>query len=251
MNYPLEHGAEATEAETIVFLHGGAVAAWSWQPQVAGLPGRHLLTPDLPGFGARSAEDWRSVEATADDVAATIAEHAHDGRAHLVGLSLGGLVAVQVMARHPEVLRSCLVSGVPVDGIHGLSRILNSLQLRLWSRRWYWRAQAKVFGLPADSVALFVEHGLGIRADNAARVFDDVNRGSNREGLGAYRARILAVAGEKESRLARAGLATLRALLPQARTWIAPGMHHVWSIEDAELFTRMVIGWVDDGSLPT
>lgn len=250
MNYPLEHGAEATDTETIVFLHGGTVAAWSWQPQVAGLPGRHLLTPDLPGFGARSAEDWHSVEDTADDVAAIIAEHAHEGRAHLVGLSLGGLVAVQVMNRHPEVLRSCLVSGVPVDGIHGLNRFLGNLQLPLWRHRWYWRAQAKAFGIPADAVDLFVDNGLAIRPDNAARVFGDVNRGSRPDGLGVYRARILAVAGEKESRLVRDGLATLQSLLPQARTWTAPGMHHVWSIEDAALFTRMVSGWVDDGSLP-
>jgi len=250
MSYPLEHGAEATETDTIVFLHGGSVAAWSWEPQVAGLPGRHLLTPDLPGFGARSDEDWRSLAETADDVAATIAEHAHGGRAHLVGLSLGGLVAVQVMARHPGLLRSCLVSGVPLDGIHGVARFVNTLQLRLWGRPWYWRAQAKAFGLPADAVTVFVEHGLGIRPDNAARVFEDVNRGGSPEGLGGYRGPLLAVAGEKESRLVRDSLATLQTLLPQTRTWIAPGMHHVWSIEDAELFTRMVAGWVDDGTLP-
>ncbi|TFC13039.1 alpha/beta fold hydrolase [Cryobacterium algoritolerans] len=250
MSYPLEHGAEATGTETIVFLHGGSVAAWSWQPQVAALPGRHVLTPDLPGFGDRSVADWRSLEETADDVAAIIAKHAHGARAHLVGLSLGGLVAVQVMARHPGLLHSCLVSGVPLDGIHGLARFVNTLHLRLWGRRWYWRAQSKAFGLPADAVTLFVEHGLGIRPDNAARVFEDVNFGVSPAGLDGYLGPLLAVAGEKESRLVRDSLATLRALLPQTRTWIAPGMHHVWSIEDAELFTRMVVGWVDDGTLP-
>ncbi|WP_255455835.1 hypothetical protein [Cryobacterium fucosi] len=38
--------------------------------------------------------------------------------------------------------------------------------------------------------------------------------------------------------------------MPTADRWIPPGMHHVWSIEDAELFTLMVPGWVDDGTVP-
>ncbi|TFD27556.1 alpha/beta fold hydrolase [Cryobacterium cryoconiti] len=249
--YPLEHGADAAGTDTIVFLHGGNVASWSWQPQVEGLPGRHLLTPDLPGFGTRAGEDWRSLGQAADDVAGIIAAHARGGRAHLVGLSLGGLVATHVMARHPALLRSCLVSGVPLTGVHGLARFLNSLQLPLWDRPWYWRAQAKAFGLPADAVDLFVEHGLSLRADNARRVFDDVNRGGAPEGLGGYHGPLLAVAGERESHLVRDSFPLLVSHLPQTRTWIAPGMHHVWSIENADLFTRMVLGWVDRSEVPT
>ena len=38
--------------------------------------------------------------------------------------------------------------------------------------------------------------------------------------------------------------------LPQTRTWIAPGMHHVWSIENVDLFTQMVLDWVDTEALP-
>ncbi|MBC7441563.1 MAG: alpha/beta hydrolase [Ramlibacter sp.] len=251
MSYPLEHGADADSPETIMFLHGGTVAAWSWEPQVAGLADRHLLTPDLPGFGDRAAEVWVSLEQTADDVAALITEHGREGRVHLVGLSLGGLVAVHVMARHPGLLRSCLISGAPLGGVHGPARVLNSLQLPLWDRRWYWRAQAKAFGLPRDSVDLFVEDGLRIRADNARRVFDDVNRGGAPEGLRDYRGPLLAVAGERESRLVRDSFPLLLSRMPQTLTWIAPGMHHVWSIENVDLFTGMVRGWVDGGSTPS
>ena len=248
--YPLEHGGDATGTDTIVFLHGGNVAAWSWQPQVEGMPGRHLLTPDLPGFGERAGEDWVSLEQAADDVASIIAAHARGGRAHLVGLSLGGLVATHVMARHPGLLRSCLVSGVPLGGMHGPARFLNMLQLPLWDRRWYWRAQARAFGLPADAVDLFVEHGLSLRADNARRVFADVSRGGVPEGLRNYHVPVLAVAGEREAHLVRDSLPLLQSRVPQTRTWIAPGMHHVWSIENVDLFTRMVLGWVDASELP-
>jgi len=248
--YPLEHGAAAEGSETIVLLHGGTVASWSWQPQVERLPERHILTPDLPGFGSRSGEEWLSLDRTADDVAEIIRSHARGGRAHVVGLSLGGLVAVRLMARHPDLIRSCLISGAPLAGIHGAARFLNTLQLRLWDKAWYWKAQAKAFGLPEDAVDLFVDHGLGIRADNAARVFADVNRGGCPESLGDYRGPLLAVAGEKESSLVRRSFPELRRRLPQALTWVAPGMHHVWSIENVGLFNRMVIGWVDHRTAP-
>ncbi|WP_281535235.1 hypothetical protein [Cryobacterium breve] len=42
----------------------------------------------------------------------------------------------------------------------------------------------------------------------------------------------------------------MRRRLPQTLTWIAPGMHHVWSIENVGLFNRMVLGWVDDRTAP-
>ncbi|TFB90552.1 alpha/beta hydrolase [Cryobacterium algoricola] len=248
--YPLEHGAAAPDSETIVLLHGGTVASWSWQPQVERLPERHILTPDLPGFGSRSGEEWLSLDRTADDVAEIIRSHARSGRAHVVGLSLGGLVAVRLMARHPDLIRSCLISGAPLAGIHGAARFLNTLQLRLWDKAWYWKAQAKAFGLPEDAVDLFVGHGLGIRADNAARVFADVNRGGCPESLDDYRGPLLAVAGGKESSLVRRSFPELQRRLPQTLTWIAPGMHHVWSIEDAALFTRMIVGWVDKATVP-
>ena len=248
--HPLEHGAEAPGSETIVLLHGGTVASWSWQPQVERLPERHILTPDLPGFGSRSGEEWLSLDRTADDVAEIIRSHARGGRAHVVGLSLGGLVALRLMARHPDLIRSCLISGAPLAGIHGAARFLNTLQLRLWDKAWYWKAQAKAFGLPEDAVDLFVDHGLGIRADNAARVFADVNRGGCPESLGDYQGPLLAVAGGKESSLVRRSFPELRRRLPQTLIWIAPGMHHVWSIEDAALFTRMIVGWVDKATVP-
>lgn len=40
----------------------------------------------------------------------------------------------------------------------------------------------------------------------------------------------------------------LRERVPQLQTWVAPGMHHPWSQQDPELFTRMVLAVADDGA---
>ncbi|WP_127130639.1 alpha/beta fold hydrolase [Georgenia sp. SYP-B2076] len=245
--YPVEHPSSGAHAgTTIVFLHGGNVANWMWDPQVTGLADFHILTPHLPGFGDRAHERWDSLAATAADVARTIAAHARGGRAHVVGLSLGGVVATRLLAEHPEVVESGLISGVPLTGVHGGTRRLGNAQLNLWDKRWFWHAQSRAFGLPEDSRSLFVDHGLTVTKDNAVRMMREVFDGGTPAGLGAYRGPLLAVAGGKEPASVRRSFPDLLRAVPHALCRIAPAMHHAWNVEDVGLFNDVVRHWVRD-----
>jgi pimeloyl-ACP methyl ester carboxylesterase len=65
--FPEVHRAEPDPAgRPLVLLHGGNVANWMWEPQVAAFTDRIVLTPDLPGFGQRVGEDWLGLDAMAD-----------------------------------------------------------------------------------------------------------------------------------------------------------------------------------------
>ncbi len=35
--------------------------------------------------------------------------------------------------------------------------------------------------------------------------------------------------------------------LPQLQTWVAPGMHHPWNVEDPDLFTTVLRTFADTG----
>jgi len=245
-----EFEAAGSGIGTVVFVHGGNVANWMWESQVRALPDFQVLTPNLPGFGARSDEQWVSLEATADDVAAFIAAHAEAGPVHLVGLSLGAVVALHVAARHPELASSLLVSGAVVSKVGGLPRALSALQLACWEREWFWRAQARAFRLPADSVELYVRHGLSVQRGNARRMLAQVYVGSLPEGLGRYGGRVLAVAGQKEPGVVAQSFGVLRGKLSAAHFRLAPGMHHVWNVEDESLFNAMVRQWVSGSVHP-
>ncbi|WP_435748713.1 alpha/beta fold hydrolase [Microbacterium sp. PMB16] len=247
--YPIEHGERS--GESIILLHGGNVGNWMWEPQVEALPERHLITPDVVGFNTRAAEPWPGLDGAADDIAAIIRERAVDGRAHVVGLSMGGVIAVHLAARHPDVIRSCMVTGAMMTGIRGLQRRLAELQLRAWDRRWFWKAQAALFRVPAESREQFIAAGIGVRKETALGMYGEIFAGSMPSGRFAYAGPLLAIAGEREPKDVRAAFAALRRALPQTRTWIAPGMRHIWSIQDPDLFTQTIIDFVDRDVVPT
>lgn len=83
-DYPEVHPArrkpeDSAPVQTLVFLHGGNVGNWSWDPQVLAFGDFNILTLHLPAFGARFEENWEGLDSAADDVAALIADEVSAG----------------------------------------------------------------------------------------------------------------------------------------------------------------------------
>lgn len=100
----------------LVLLHGGAQNAHTWDTVALALD-RPLLAVDLPGHGH---SDWREDRdytpgPLADDVAPAVAALAPKART-LVGMSLGGLTAITLAARRPDLLTRLVVVDVTPMG---------------------------------------------------------------------------------------------------------------------------------------
>jgi pimeloyl-ACP methyl ester carboxylesterase len=104
--------------QTVLWIHGYTFDASVWQPVWAELPGWRHVALDLPGHG-RSRE-IRSAESLTE-LASTFVEIASGLQArHLVGLSFGGYLALQMAIDHPAafdtvVLSSPAIGGMPSD----------------------------------------------------------------------------------------------------------------------------------------
>lgn len=98
-----------TTAPTVVFLHGATADHCSWGPQVRALRDRfRTVTVDLRGHGSSPEVGAFDFDATVTDVVDVL-----DGLARpiaLVGLSLGGAVAQEVVRRAPEAVDALVVA---------------------------------------------------------------------------------------------------------------------------------------------
>lgn len=248
VHWQLEQGPR--HGETILMLHGNNSGGWMWGPQAERLPDHHLLTPDLPALGERYREQWPGMAGVADDIAEIIRQHALGGAAHVVGLSLGGFVAVHLLRHHPELVRSCMITGVAITGLTRLERLVIAPQIPLWGRRWYWGVQAMAFGIPADGRDLFVDSATRVAPETNRRTYREVAGGCLPTGPLEYSGPMVAIAGEREQRSVKDAFPALRQESPQLHTWVAPGMHHPWNIEDADLFTAVIRNFVKTGRWP-
>jgi pimeloyl-ACP methyl ester carboxylesterase len=99
----------------LLLLHGFGGAAWNFTELVPLLDGRRLVVPDLPGHGASDPLPAASITGFADAVAELL-----DEPTGVVGHSMGGLVALRLAERRPELVRG-LVLAAPA-GISSSSR---------------------------------------------------------------------------------------------------------------------------------
>ena len=94
----------------VVLLHGGYLDHHMWDEQIAALAATcRVIAPDARGHG-RSANATGPFRFT-DDLAALL-RHLDTGPAALVGVSMGGGIAVDTALEHPDLVRALVVSGV-------------------------------------------------------------------------------------------------------------------------------------------
>jgi pimeloyl-ACP methyl ester carboxylesterase len=108
-----------TGSPPIVFLHGWACDRTFWAPQFANLSRDHrCIAIDSRGRGDSEAIPPYDTETAADDVAAVMRALAV-GPAVIAGHSLGGLVALLLNDRYPELVLGIVLGDSPLTSSSG------------------------------------------------------------------------------------------------------------------------------------
>ncbi len=104
------HCEMAGAGEPVLFIHGLGSCTEDWQPQIDHFRhGYRVVACDLRGHGRSSKPRGPySIESFASDVASMLRE-LQTGPAHVVGISLGGMVAFQLAVDAPELVRSLTI----------------------------------------------------------------------------------------------------------------------------------------------
>lgn len=240
-------------AQTVLLLHGVGTTGWMWRRLVDDIStDLHVLVVDLPGHGASAAQPWRSLADTVEAVAEVVRARGSDGRAHLVGLSLGGYVALELAAGHPELVPSATVSGVNVLPFPRprLMRLAGRLMSPVMTAGPLLRANARALAVPEEDFVGYAAAARSMAPGTFLAVGEELLRYTVPSGAAASTTRVLAMAGSQEQVLIRRSLPLVAAAFPRGQARVAPGVGHAWNGQSPELFAAAVRALVDGAPLP-
>lgn len=112
------HYHQAGEGPDVMLIHGWGSSRRMWWHLAPGLAARHRVWAlDLPGFGEsdKPADDWYSIPNYTALLSDFIQQVIGD-QVHLIGHSMGGLIAFDVAASHPDALKRLVTINPLVTG---------------------------------------------------------------------------------------------------------------------------------------
>lgn len=238
--------AGLAQAEAVVFLHGFSLDTRLWDGQWQPFAERYrVLRYDLRGFGQSSLP--QAPFSHSDDLHALLSG-LEIKDAHVVGLSLGGGLALDFALAYPALVRSLILVDATLGGF-------------AWTKDWSEPGRAaRESGLAAAKEAWLRDEVFAPaleRPQAAARLrrmvadysgWHWLNRGLERgptppasERLTEIAAPTLAIVGERDVPDFHAIAARLARSLPNARLITLPGLGHLPNLEAPETFNAVVL----------
>jgi pimeloyl-ACP methyl ester carboxylesterase len=240
----------------VLLINGLSAPSVGWSLQVKALaPHFQVVTFDNRGVGETDLppEPVYTTAQMADDAAAVL-RHLKIPRAHVLGASMGGTIAMELALRHPRLVRSLTLACTWAEGdarfLHTVEawislayRVPIEERLRHVVYPWLFTpaffatkenvetAFQRAMAYPHQAKAEAIERqGKGIVAWNGTRV----------RRLASIRVPTLVLVGADDILTPPAFARTLAKRLPRARLTVLPGGHGFF-LEHAELFNRTVL----------
>jgi pimeloyl-ACP methyl ester carboxylesterase len=185
---------------------------------------------------------WTSMDDAADAVAALIRTRVPAGRAHVVGISLGGAVAHRLLSRHADVLDRVIIDGagiLPWWGNGPYLLLIGAIAPFLHTRAVIAALSRSVGQIPEPDQA---ELKIASRVVFLKSLADARATRATRAEVQAARPTLL-VAGEKEMAV-RSSNAALAAMMPHAVARYVADLGHGWIGSRKDLHVDMVEAWL-------
>jgi len=248
------------EGETIVLLHGGGASRWVWNPVAARLmDGFHLLVPDLLEHG-RSGGVF-SMSQNTELVAELIALKAHGAKAHVVGLSIGAQIGLELLAHFPERVSSALLSSPLTQRIPSLAMLSDArwdraaralvsryMPVRTWPR--LVRANLRTLSIPQRYYPELLEDTARLSRDGFLRMMcANLNYRCPAALERVTVSTLLTVSSAEPPAMGRS-VDEVAARIPGARAVNVPSAAHNWNVQKPELYAQTVHAWIRQQTWP-
>lgn len=227
-----------------------------WAPQLAALASEfHCLAPDLPEHGRSAGIGPFHMGDTLTRLTNLIERRCVGGRAHVVGLSFGGVVAQALMSAAPERVGRVIVSGTAgrlsplVLKVLEFQMALNTPLLRVLPPGALAAMMRWQFALPRSYDSALRDDLAAMSADALARfvvaTYADIHTPTHATSP------TLIIVGGRETPFAKWQARQLAREIPGSRGVTVPNLGHVWNLQNPRLFNATVRDWMLGNQLPT
>ena len=244
--YFTQHNAD--QRTTVIFIQGAGGDGQDWLPIAQRMTAYHTILPDLPAHGKSVDIKPFSKELSARLLADLIRNHAHNSKAHIVGLSLGAFVAVELATKYPDLVLDMFVSGLkclPPNLATGITPYIAY-------------AIGKVESAAPAFLIRWLMDGTEVRDPHPEQSYPERTRAimvaiSRPEQIPPWPARTCIIAAGKAGILPTSDTPADAIMFRDAGrkgnaetvAFTHADMRHPWHLQDPELFARTAVAWFE------
>ena len=233
--------------DAILLLHGGGLSWWNYRNVAALLENDyHVILPVLDGH-AGSQAPFTTMEDNAARLISYIDTHFGGQVTVLGGLSLGGQIALEMLARRPDICHCALIESAlvkPSKLTYALIDPTFGMSHGLIKQRWFAKMQAAYLGIPKE---LFEDYYRDTCAITKADLIAFLKANCTYEiktGLKETTAKTKIVAGSREQKSILDSARLLHSTISDSQVEILPGLRHGdLSINNPKKYVRILEEW--------
>jgi len=230
------------EGPLLVLLHGMGIAHRMWRPQIEALSKQFcVIAPDLPGFGDSPRTGPFSLIQASREVASLIEQQSPDLTAHVCGLSLGGLVALQLALQRPQRVKSLFLASTSLAKLTGKDKIITNLLFLLAPMKYLIRGIQRQ-SIPDRNFWPIVQEDLTKTGKKTLKEVLQILPDMDLAVSEILVPTLVACGGKDQANLEPAR--SLARQLPHARFELVPEGGHVWNLECPNVFNQKVIDFI-------
>ena len=234
----IEYGKQ--NKDVALLLHGGGLSWWNYRDAA------EILSEDfqvvLPVLDGHGEEKFTSIEDNAARILSYIDENFGGQVAVLGGLSLGGQVALEMLAQRPDICRSALIESALVKPSRLTRALIGptfAMSYGLIKQRWFARWQAAYLGIPKALFEDYYRDTCAISKEDLI-AFMQANCGYALKPM-TTTARVKIVAGSREQRSILESAKMIHRAIPGSELEILPGLKHGdLSLNHPQWYAQMV-----------
>jgi pimeloyl-ACP methyl ester carboxylesterase len=254
--YYEEEGKENKEA--IIFIHNNLLNNWIWENQRNVFNSYHCIYLDLPDHGKSQLKTDFSIVKSVEYIENIIENDLKNKKVHLIGISIGGTMIIDLLYKYPNLIKTAIISGVNIKSKLKDDDNLNEIAIKLEDKRInellnsLKECKTTILDKKHPNFiiqAFLAEYGIGRKYFNQLKLSIDINNFVKiTDEYLKYRIpneinnfpNLLILYGTKEYPKVQKSAKTIQYHFPNAKIFKVNRAIHLWNIINPEYFNEII-----------